>query len=60
MKVNHSIGSIAFLFATPLVTGLSVGIAPSSAAIIAGSAAEVAIYNFSDRPINTFKSCDIC
>jgi hypothetical protein len=53
VKINHGIGSIAFLFATPLVTGLSVGIAPSSAAIIAGSAAEVAIYNFSDRPTET-------
>ena len=53
MKINHGIGSIAVLFATPLVTGLSVGIAPSSAAIIAGSAAEVAIYNFSDRPTET-------
>jgi hypothetical protein len=56
MKLNHSIGSIAFLFATPLATGLSVGIAPSSAAIIAGSAAEVAIYDFSNRPINTATS----
>jgi len=53
VKINHGIGSIAVLFATPLVTGLSVGIAPSSAAIIAGSAAEVAIYNFSDRPTET-------
>lgn len=53
MKLNHSIGSIAFLFATPLVTSLSVGIAPSSAAIIAGSAAEVAIDNLSHRPIDT-------
>lgn len=53
MKINHGIGSIAVLFATPLVTGLSVGIAPSSAAIITGSAAEVAIYNFSHRPTET-------
>ncbi|NJK67380.1 MAG: PEP-CTERM sorting domain-containing protein [Microcoleus sp. CSU_2_2] len=56
MKLNHSIGSIAFLFVAPLVTGLSIGIAPSCAAIIAGSAAEVAIYNFSNRPINTATS----
>lgn len=53
MKINHSIGSIAFLFATPLVTGLSIGIAPSSAAIIAGSAAEVSMENFSHRPTDT-------
>lgn len=53
MKINHGIGSIAVLFATPLVTGLSVGIAPSSAAIIAGSAAEVSIDNFSHRPTYT-------
>ncbi|MDQ2100937.1 MAG: PEP-CTERM sorting domain-containing protein [Tychonema bourrellyi B0820] len=53
MKINHGIGSIAVLFATPLVTGLSVGIAPSSAAIIAGSAAEVSIDNFSHRPTDT-------
>ena len=53
MKINHSIGSIAFLFATPLVTGLSIGVAPSSAAIIAGSAAEVSMDNFSHRPTET-------
>ncbi len=53
MKINHSISSIAFLFATPLVTGLSIGIAPSSAAIIAGSAAEVSMDNFSHRPTDT-------
>jgi len=53
MKINHSIGSIAFLFATPLVTGLSIGTAPSSAAIIAGSAAEVSMENFSHRPTDT-------
>ena len=53
MKINHSIGSIAFLFATPLVTALSIGIAPSNAAIIAGSAAEVSIDNFSRRPTDT-------
>jgi hypothetical protein len=50
MKLKHSTGAIAFLLATPLVTGLTVGIAPSSAAIIAGSAAQVTIYNFSHRP----------
>ena len=50
MKLKHSTGAIAFLLATPLVTGLTVGIAPSSAAIIAGSAAEVTIDNFSHRP----------
>jgi len=50
MKLNHSTGVIAFLLATPLVSGLTVGIGPSSAAIIAGSAAEVTIYNFSHRP----------
>lgn len=53
MKINHSIGSIAFLLSTPLVTGLSIGIAPSSAAIIAGSAAEVSMDNFSHRPTDT-------
>ncbi len=50
MKFNQSTGAIAFLLATPLVTGLTVGIAPSSAAIIAGSAAAVTIDNFSHRP----------
>jgi hypothetical protein len=50
MKLNHSTGAIAFLLATPLVSGLTVGIGPSSAAIIAGSAAEVTIDNFSHRP----------
>jgi len=50
MKLNHSTGAIAFLLATPLVTGLTVGIAPSSAAIIAGSTALVRIDNFSHRP----------
>jgi hypothetical protein len=50
MKLKHSTGAIAFLLATPLVTGLTVGIAPSTAAIIAGSAAEVTINNFSHRP----------
>ncbi|MEG4058501.1 MULTISPECIES: PEP-CTERM sorting domain-containing protein [unclassified Microcoleus] len=47
MKLHHSTGAIAFLLATPLVTSLSVGIAPSSAATIAGSAAAVTIYNLS-------------
>jgi hypothetical protein len=50
MKLNHSTGAIAFLLATPLVSGLTVGIGPSSAAIIAGSAVEVTIDNFSHRP----------
>lgn len=50
MKLHHSTGAIAFLLATPLVTGLTVGIAPSSAAIIAGSAAAVTLNNFSHRP----------
>ena len=56
MKLHHSTGALAFLFATPLVTGLTVGIAPSSAAIIAGSAAAVTLDNFSHRPteIGTF------
>ena len=53
MKLNHSTGAIAFLLATPLVTGLTVGISPSSAAIIAGSAAAVTIDNFSHRPTDT-------
>ena len=50
MKLHHSSGAIAFLLATPLVTSLSVGIAPSRAATIAGSAAEVTIDNFSHTP----------
>jgi hypothetical protein len=50
MKLKHTTQAIAFLLATPLVTGLTVGIAPSNAAIIAGSAAKVTIYNFSHRP----------
>lgn len=50
MKLNQSTGAIAFLLATPLVSGLTVGIGPSSAAIIAGSAVEVTIDNFSHRP----------
>jgi hypothetical protein len=53
MKLNHSTGAIAFLLATPLVTGLTVGIAPSSAAIIAGSAAAVSTNNFSHKPQET-------
>ena len=50
MKLKHSTGALAFLLATPLVSGLTVGIGPSSAAIIAGSAVEVTIDNFSHRP----------
>lgn len=50
MKLNYSTGAIAFLLATPLVSGLTVGIGPSSAAIIAGSEAKVTIGNFSHRP----------
>ena len=50
MKLKHSTGAIAFLLASPLVSGLTVGISPSSAAIIAGSAVEVTIDNFSHRP----------
>ncbi len=42
-----------FLLATPLVTGLTVEIAPSSHAIIAGYAAAVTIDNFSHRPNET-------
>ncbi|MEG4802091.1 PEP-CTERM sorting domain-containing protein [Microcoleus sp. ARI1-B5] len=60
MKLTPRTGAIlfegfanAFLLATPLVTGLTVGIAPSSAATIAGSAAEVSIDNFSHRPTET-------
>ncbi|MEG4353043.1 PEP-CTERM sorting domain-containing protein [Microcoleus sp. LAD1_D5] len=53
MKFNHSTGAIAFLLATPLVTSLSVGIAPSNAATIAGSAAAVTIDNFSHTPSDT-------
>ncbi|MEG4248215.1 PEP-CTERM sorting domain-containing protein [Microcoleus sp. Pol10D4] len=53
MKLHHSTGAIAFLLATPLVTSLSVGIAPSSAATIAGSAAAVTIDNFSHAPTDT-------
>lgn len=50
MKLHHSSGAIAFLLATPLVTSLSVGIAPSRAATIAASAAQVTIDNFSHTP----------
>jgi len=50
MKLKHSTGAIAFLLATPLVSGLTVGIGPSSAAIIAGSTVEVTLDNFSHRP----------
>ena len=53
MKLKHSTGAIVFLLATPLVSGLTVGIGPSSAAIIAGSAAEVTIDNFSHTPNET-------
>ncbi|MEG4119263.1 PEP-CTERM sorting domain-containing protein [Microcoleus sp. N9_B4] len=53
MKFHHSSGAIAFLLATPLVTSLSVGIAPSSAATIASSAAAVTIDNFSHTPTDT-------
>jgi len=67
MKLNHSTRAIlfvgvapvgagfanAFLLATPLVTSLTVGIAPSSAATIAGSTAQVTINNFSHRPTDT-------
>ncbi|WP_293153260.1 MULTISPECIES: PEP-CTERM sorting domain-containing protein [unclassified Microcoleus] len=56
MKFNHSTGAIAFLLVTPLVTGLTVGIAPSNAATIAGSAAEVSIDTFSQRPTDTSRS----
>ena len=56
MQFNHSTGAIAFLLATPLVTGLTVGIAPSTAATIAGSVAEVSINNFSHRPTDTSTS----
>ncbi|MEG4281814.1 PEP-CTERM sorting domain-containing protein [Microcoleus sp. A006_D1] len=65
MKLNHSTGAIlfegfanAFLLATPLVSGLTVGIAPSSAATIAGSTAQVTINNFSHRPTDTGTSTD--
>ncbi len=51
MKLNHSTRAIAFLLVTPLVTSLTVGIA--NAATIAGSAAEVSINNFSQRPTET-------
>ncbi|MEG4228104.1 PEP-CTERM sorting domain-containing protein [Microcoleus sp. N9_B2] len=63
MKLNHSTRAIlfegfanAFLLATPVVTSLTVGIAPSSAATIAASAAEVSINNFSHRPTDTGRS----
>ncbi len=56
MKFNHSTGAFAFLLITPLVTGLTVGIAPSNAATIAGSAAEVSIDTFSHRPTDTSRS----
>ncbi|MEG3900428.1 PEP-CTERM sorting domain-containing protein [Microcoleus sp. B4-C5] len=53
MKFHHCSGTIAFLLATPLVTSLSVGIAPSRAATLAGSAAAVTIDNFSHTPTDT-------
>ncbi|MEG4067926.1 PEP-CTERM sorting domain-containing protein [Microcoleus sp. Pol11C2] len=53
MKLHHSTGALAFLLATPLVTSLSVGVAPSRAATIAGSAAAVRIDNFSHRANDT-------
>ncbi|MEG4035935.1 PEP-CTERM sorting domain-containing protein [Microcoleus sp. w1-18aA5] len=53
MKFNHISGAIAFLLATPLVTSLSVGVAPSRAATIAGSAAAVMIDNISHTPTDT-------
>jgi hypothetical protein len=56
MKFNHSTGAVAFLLVTPLVTSLTVGIAPSNAATIAGSAAEVSIDKFSHRPTDTSRS----
>lgn len=56
MKLNHSTGAIAFLLVTPLITDLTVGIAPSNAATIAGSAAEVSINTFSHRPTDTSTS----
>jgi hypothetical protein len=70
MKLNQNIRAIlfvgaapvgagfanAFLLATPLVTTFTVGIAPSTAAIIAGSAASVTIDNFSHRPTDTSTS----
>jgi hypothetical protein len=59
MKLNQSTRAIAFLLATPLVTSLTVGIGPSTAAIIAGSAAEVTIDNFSHRPTETGTSTNI-
>lgn len=58
MKLNHRIGAIAFLLATPLVSSLTVGIAPSSAATRAGSTAQISIKNFSHRPTETDTSTD--
>ncbi|MCU0546453.1 MAG: PEP-CTERM sorting domain-containing protein [Oscillatoriaceae cyanobacterium Prado104] len=55
-KVKQNIGSIALLFVAPLATGLSAGVAPSNAATLANSAAEVAIDNFSHRPGDTGRS----
>jgi hypothetical protein len=53
MKIQQNIGSISLLFVAPLATGLSAGIAPSNAATLASSTAEVAIDNFSHRPEDT-------
>lgn len=53
MRFKQNVGSIALLFVAPLATGLSAGIAPSSAATLANSAAEVTIDNFSHRPGDT-------
>ncbi|MGL5064349.1 MAG: PEP-CTERM sorting domain-containing protein, partial [Microcoleus sp.] len=56
MKIKQNIGSIALLFVAPLATGLSAGIAPSNAATLANSTAEVTIDNFSHRPNDTGRS----
>jgi hypothetical protein len=56
MRFKQNVGSIALLFVAPLATGLSAGIAPSSAATLANSAAEVTIDNFSHRPGDTGRS----
>lgn len=53
MKIQQNMGSIALLLVAPLATGLSAGIAPSNAATLANSAAEVTIDNFSHRPWDT-------
>ena len=53
MKISQNIGSLALLFVAPLATNLTANIAPSSAATIANSTAEVAIDKFSHRPADT-------